>query len=829
MDRNNVVSIRAGKGADNIPSGHKQLIDRSQELFCKRTIPAVTAVLERVDDVLFELADKATSTTEQTIYFDAMREVRLKRDSIKSEFTHQLHALFTDSLEGRVPSNEEQSDPYDLEKLSLIEDEDLEESLAVTNAVSKINSDCRETLFALDRRMGHLLNDPELHAHINPLGPENICKAFRTACSTLESSIEIRLIIFKLFEKHVTGTLYEAYQEANEYLIEQGILPEIRSTIRKSPGKAHHEDGTALSGDDNNDDAGLFAALQKLLGIQMQAAAPINASPGGSGMAFPGQGNAVAATAIVSDLTRLQQQDATITGGDGSAVDLMQFGTRNVVQELRDSGAFNSASQADSQTIDIVSMMFDYILGDDAIPVVIKAQIGRLQIPVLKAALLDQSLFSKRTHPVRQLLDTIAHAGIGWEDWETDILDELTGQIEAAVQRILLEFEDNIELFAEVLSEFQTYLDEKEQEYSGRHDRIAKVLKGREQVETAKRRIKDQFADRIIDNPVPDFVTEFLLRNWSEVLLKVYIHDGEDSPAWINGIGLVDNLIWSLTPKTTKEDRRKLIELLPRLLIELKAGMKKSGMDEHTRKRFLDQLADCHANAVKPVSAKTAANAPASTDAVTRAVPVLDEKANQPDDDGRTLESQKADITDSPFLKPDLMQDHNIDENEIPTQPAESSAAGGIQSETELEDCIENYFRESEEVMRMLSTNELEVEEIELYEEESQAAELDDMSDTNSPADTHDEYLRQVFSMNPGDWLETKGPEGKLLKVKLCSPDFNEIGVLSFIDRRGKTVIRKSADGLAAELRTGQARILDDAPLFERAIKSVVHKIQNIR
>jgi hypothetical protein len=188
------------------------------------------------------------------------------------------------------------------------------------------------------------------------------------------------------------------------------------------------------------------------------------------------------------------------------------------------------------------------------------------------------------------LLDTIAHAGIGWEDWETDILDELAEQVETAVQRVLLEFEDNIELFADVLAGFRAFLDEKEQEYSGRHDRIAKVLKGREQVETAKRRIKNQFADRIIANPVPDFVTEFLLRNWSEVLLRIYIHEGEDSGAWMNGIALVDNLIWSLTPKTTKEARRKLIELLPRLLIELKAGMKKSGMDEHMRKRFLDQL-----------------------------------------------------------------------------------------------------------------------------------------------------------------------------------------------------------------------------------------------
>jgi hypothetical protein len=188
--------------------------------------------------------------------------------------------------------------------------------------------------------------------------------------------------------------------------------------------------------------------------------------------------------------------------------------------------------------------------------------------------------------------------------------------------------------------------------------------------------------------------------------------------------------------------------------------------------------------------------------------------------------SVPVDISNSPFLKPDILQGNDIDEDDVPTQPAEPSVAAGIQSETEIEDCIENYFRESEEVMRMLSTGELEIEEIQLYEEDQQ--QIDDMSDTNAQLGI-DEFMQQVLALSPGDWIETKGPEDKLLKVKLCSLDDDETGRLSFIDRRGKTVVRKSVSGLAAELRADETRILDDAPLFERAIKSVVNRIQSIR
>mgnify|MGYP003353079022 CR=1 FL=1 len=58
-------------------------------------------------------------------------------------------------------------------------------------------------------------------------------------------------------------------------------------------------------------------------------------------------------------------------------------------------------------TLDIVALVFDYILDDTRIPDAMKALIGRLQIPVLKVAIADKSFFSHKTHPARQLLDAM--------------------------------------------------------------------------------------------------------------------------------------------------------------------------------------------------------------------------------------------------------------------------------------------------------------------------------------------------------------------------------------------------------------------------------------
>lgn len=824
MDRNNVVSIHSAKTVDALSPGCKQIVERSHELFSRRAITAVSSMLERVDDALFELADKSTNTTQQNLYFDAMREVRLKRDSIKSEFAQQLDLLFSESLEGRMDSAGTDTDVGNADKLSLIGDDDLEESLAVSNAAGKISSDCRASLFALDRRMGHLLSDPELELHDNPLGPQNVCDAFRTACQSLESGIEVRLLIFKLFEKYVACALNEAYQAANDYLIEQGILPEIRSTIRKSADSQQtrsHGVDSSTANDDQDD--GLFMALQKLLNLQMQTVMPNTGLHMGTGHAGAG-----GAAGIVSDLTRLQQNATEMMQPVAIQQD-MPVVYRNIVQELRDNGTLATASPADMQTIDVVSMMFDYILADDAIPVVIKAQIARLQIPVLKAALLDQSLFSKKSHPVRMFLDTIAYAGIGWEGWEPEALDELTGHIESAVQRILLEFEDDIELFRSVHGDLDNYLRKLEEAYAGRHERIAKVLKGRDQIGTAKRRIKDQFADKIINNPVPGFVTEFLLRNWSEVLLKTYVHIGEDSPEWHRELETVDNLIWSLAPKQTREERRKLIELLPRLLIELKAGMKKSGMDEQQRKQFLEQLSECHANVVKPTTQSAKIRPDASVQKQERA-PGAGTMMSDVDAPSSSA-TEPVDISHSPFLRPELLPE-DVDNNvhsEADNNRGEQ-AVSGIQSESELEDCIEAYFRESEEVMRMLSTNELEIEEIELYDEGQDEIDTGPGSvdnDTGLNAQ-QGEYLRQVHSLKPGDWVEVEGPDGRKLKVKVYGLDTADPDKLNLVDRSGKTVLRKSAASLAMDLETGRAQILDHAPLFERAVKNVVDRLTRL-
>lgn len=55
---------------------------------------ALQALFDNADDTLFEMADRATSNLEQNAFFEAMRDLRLKRKSIERVY---LQKVFEDS------------------------------------------------------------------------------------------------------------------------------------------------------------------------------------------------------------------------------------------------------------------------------------------------------------------------------------------------------------------------------------------------------------------------------------------------------------------------------------------------------------------------------------------------------------------------------------------------------------------------------------------------------------------------------------------------------------------------------------------------------------
>ncbi len=604
-----------------------QLLLECRDMAALRLSRALPAVMDKLDDALFELADKSESNTVQSFYFEAMRDLRIRRPGIEAKFNEQLMRE-ADPQIARSRRTRPSPKPADVPSMSLglVDNDELEESLAVANMVAKIKSACGTELFTLDRRIGWLLEDPELDTLENPIGPECICRAFREACSEVEE-IEVKLIVLKLFDKHVVNEIGPIYRDINHHLIGNDILPNIRPEVRKRPGgRAAGSRGPApIAGQWST--PGGEAATRSEPGRghgHMMPAFPSAAGalePGhfhwGSGAAHGASQQELLATLqeimsvngslaegepdanLLSGLTALQLGNTGAVPGAEAALDgsSLAAGNSNVLRCLKRVVMTGESSRVDSLMVDVVAMMFDYILDDADIPAAMKALIGRLQIPLLKVAILDKAFFSRRFHPARKLLNTLAEAAVGWSE-EEEGAGALHREVEAIVQRILGEFEDDVGLFSEVLADFEEFLAEEERRAEENAWWSTEVIQSRERLAGAKTRVNGLIEARLgsIEHP---FVEEFLRVHWYERLMTAYVKDGEDSAIWQEAIETMDDLIWSIAPKPIAEDRKRLTTLLPGLLKRLKDGMARS-MPDDEREAFLAQLAGVHLATVRP-------------------------------------------------------------------------------------------------------------------------------------------------------------------------------------------------------------------------------------
>lgn len=615
------------------------LLRECRELTIRHLNGALVRMMGEVDDALFELAEKAENNAVQSLYFDAMREVRLKRVSMEIGFKAQLMEGFNREIRRQSEAAEDgpQMPSPRMEELDLVGHDALEESLAVSNMVSKINVNCKEEIGLLNRRIGFLLNDPELQRANNPIGPEVVCNAFREVCSDVESGIKVKLIIMKLFDRYVAGEeMQSLYRNVNKLLIERGVLPDLRHEVKRTGTSRPHPAAMAAGqapvgyaqGGDASMDEDVFATLQQLMlrGISGGAVGIPSGMQGGIAMSQGGVG----ADGIVNTLTLLQQGSSELVAGGLSSfsnADLVS-GHVNVIRSIQSSGIAGNVGAVDGMVIDVVAMLFDYILDDTNIPPGMKALIGRLQIPMLKVGMIDKSFFSRKSHPARKLLNVIAEAAVGWNGEQDQALYRKT---ESVVQRVLVEFESNIELFSELLGEFEDFLKKERDKARYHEEQSAQMVQGKERLRAAKQRVRIE-VERRCHSSLPKFVRQFLISYWQNLLLVTLIKEGDESIAWKRALTTMDNLVWSLQPKTSVTERDRMVNLLPSLLRVLREGMTLISMRDDDFQAFLGQLADCHAaivNTVVPRETVSANDDPLDdlVDADVVAEPVQEDKA----------------------------------------------------------------------------------------------------------------------------------------------------------------------------------------------------------
>jgi len=625
-----------------------KILHDCRDLAISRLTISFAQMMDRVGELLMDRANKSDVREEQQLYLDARHLLRGERPALMAEFEKQLRRTINDRIAGKVAEKADFS-KADTANLTLVETSSMDESVLTGNITRIVENLSHDELLTLNRGLGFLLGRPDMATESNPLAPAAIIEAFAEALKTVKTDKRIKFQILKELNQAPMGDIGLIYGELNQHLAKLKVVPAAqRPAIINRGGAADRNAARAKAGghpDAPPPEVDVMAMFKRMYGSATPTSTPHAAhfaSPQGMAEAFgsaigaamsdamaqpagdfpqiqaPGQASYsfqpmaptpsgyVPGAPIISTqdlhegLTRLQAgQTGFDVGGASVAFSGIPQGMHNVLRDLQESPLGQKANQIESMTIEMVAMLFDFIFDTKDLPDGIKALLARLQIPVLKAAMLDGAFFAKKTHPSRLLVNALAQAGLGWSPVMGQD-DPLYKKISTVVHQILDNFSDDLAIFDEQRAELEAFLAEEEKAAESNIQTTAEEINQRDRQQISTAVAKAEIERRIEAYPVPNFLATFLRQNWEATLSHIYQNDGEESESWGSAVTTLEDLVWSIQPKKSPEDRRHLVALLPSLLKRLSAGMHSQGWPPGERESFMANLVEAHAAAVKP-------------------------------------------------------------------------------------------------------------------------------------------------------------------------------------------------------------------------------------
>jgi hypothetical protein len=199
-------------------------------------------------------------------------------------------------------------------------------------------------------------------------------------------------------------------------------------------------------------------------------------------------------------------------------------------------------SNDEQDAIDLVSILFQSLVEANELMQRARTMYGRLVVPYLKIALTDDSMFNRRSHPARRLLDVLTEACDG-NAGDTPQDRETLDRAEQAVDRVVAEYDDDQAIFELAATELRDQLDQQRKRSELAEKRTAEAIHGRERLQHARRAAEGLVASRVADRPLTEAIANFLDGQWRHYLTQTWLRDGAESARHHAAIALGDAMV----------------------------------------------------------------------------------------------------------------------------------------------------------------------------------------------------------------------------------------------------------------------------------------------
>lgn len=461
---------------------------------------------------------------------DGARLIKLikhKQRIICSSFTFQLNKQFSEFKSGHG-SAEAAKDTRDWKRLGLSSAAAAGEITELQDITSRYAEAFKEFDRAILKRLQACIKRSRASIYENPLQVKRLCETFQYAIDGLNLEVNYKIALYQLFADRFIEALGPFYRRIDQKLLNCGMLKDI------PPARIHLRNIEGLS------ESATVASM------------------------IPDQ--TITQLMLLQDFKEKSRQPAS------------QY--KNLFPELKQrfnqSGIVQHAKQ-----IDQLNLIFKLIFEDEDLPSPIKQQLARLQIYVFITAIQEDDFLRRSSNPARRLLDGIIN---------NEVQIARGGNSEFSGVRFIREHIDKlasrgfitVDSYSEMLDGYLAYVKENE----------ASIRKARRIEATQKVLpvIKTRLNEIIQPLKIQGSPLILFEKVWLPLMVQIGLQQGMDSDAWHKAIGMVKKQVWSLIPKSTKQEQEELRQTLPHVAHSLHRAMRSLKLAESLQQSLRDYL-----------------------------------------------------------------------------------------------------------------------------------------------------------------------------------------------------------------------------------------------
>lgn len=565
----------------------------------------LAAFYEGLENKLVQAAYRTDNFTEKRLFSSIYPLVASRRTETEQSF---LGASYREQRFDQHPAS---ADQYQREQLALVDADDFEDWLNISHVINELSCEHQSLLENFETRYRTLSHraDPVL---VNPYSPHFIFQTFRKAVTEIDLPLHFRAWMYKAFFDSISPFFADFYQGLNETLAfiqtpDSQKSPPVPDPPRlpkeiQDPKAASHRDESISASDRESQsppnrlpesdgsltngqmDYGLDRLLERLPTSPAESMAPVNSLVQQSAGKYVWDRQAHSLIPAMSSLfhaaqppiaadARAKRQDTAVSSDEtyeqgvhlNTILDVL-----NRARHLQDDASNNherisikyrlitefpelrecyTGNDKYFQAIRLYDALLSEPLAGDRPDSDIRALLKKLEIPLLKLALLDEKFLESEAHPARQTVNLFERYYLAADDSGKIFDPKLHLLLNRLVNRVVDNFETHPGVFVEVSGILENLLKPIENVRKKNVSRIQLISEGGEKIHLARDQVEQAVHLHLGSKPAPKIVLALLDVGWRHYLLTTLLRLGQESSEYERALALVNDLFDLLRPE----------------------------------------------------------------------------------------------------------------------------------------------------------------------------------------------------------------------------------------------------------------------------------------